>query len=65
MPFLAWKLTTLGGNSIFGHVFVLEYASKGYLVCCTVSTRSSIYNSLSLLTDRFADFMLYMFFQVG
>jgi len=62
--FVTWKLTTLGGNSTSGHVFVLEYASKGYLLRCTVSTRGSIYNSLSLLTDRFADFVLYMFFQV-
>jgi hypothetical protein len=41
----------LGGNSTFGHVFVLEYASKDYLLCCTVSARRCIYNSLSLLTD--------------
>jgi hypothetical protein len=54
----------LGGIVLLGNVFVLEYASKGYLLCYTVSARSSIYDSLSLVTDRFADFALYMFFQI-
>jgi len=52
----------LWGNSTFGHVFVMEYAGKGYLLCCTVSTRSSIYNSLSLLTDL--QILCCVFFQV-
>jgi hypothetical protein len=49
--FEVWWLTMPVGNSTFGHVFVLEYSSICYLLCCTFSTRSSIYNSYSLLTD--------------